>query len=276
MQKGHQCPRHTSVPPVGEPDRLIAGILKRSESIFDTHAARYLSMRGIDAQEVFHALKALVPKGGTPPLEDLRYHPSVLYAHNGVNYGEHPCMIAIISCNEGKIIGLHRTWLDRRHPQKLEVRCKELGDLLPPRKVLGAAIGAIRLFHPTHTMAVAEGVETALSVTQATGMPCWSGVSLPSLASAHGLLPPAGCKTIFFAADNDNEKPNAERLRRQKTDACKRLASAGRGAGVVMKVAVPKKGKPTSGQGTLVCHQWAIDKALLGNTYLRKLYCPLF
>jgi phage/plasmid primase-like uncharacterized protein len=50
------------------------------------------------------------------------------------------------------------------------------------------------------TLAVAEGVETALSYTALSGHPCWATLGTASLEA---FKPPVGVKTIIIAADND-------------------------------------------------------------------------
>jgi phage/plasmid primase-like uncharacterized protein len=91
--------------------------------------------------------------------------------------------------------GLHRTWL----------RPDGLGkaDVTDSKMMLGiCAGGAVRLASAGPVMAVAEGIETALSVQQATGTPTWAALSAPGIEAL--ILPPLPLAAeVTIAADND-------------------------------------------------------------------------
>ncbi len=59
---------------------------------------------------------------------------------------------------------------------------------------------AIRIGKPTKYLAVAEGIETALSVSIATGLPCWSCVNAHLLETVEV---PASVEVVFIFADKD-------------------------------------------------------------------------
>ena len=60
----------------------------------------------------------------------------------------------------------------------------------------------MRLASASHTLAVAEGIETALAVMKATGMPTWAALSTVGLQTL--VLPPAPLASgVFICADND-------------------------------------------------------------------------
>src|SRR5207244_2670964 len=72
-----------------------------------------------------------------------------------------------------------------------------------PKMALGpVGGGAVRLAPITEDgkVAVAEGIETALSYTQLTGRPCWSGVA--AVGIEHLILPDA-VRFVCIAVDND-------------------------------------------------------------------------
>ncbi len=60
--------------------------------------------------------------------------------------------------------------------------------------------GAVRLAGPDKELVLAEGIETALSILQATGKPIWACLSTSGLKAVR--LPPE-TRTIIIAADGD-------------------------------------------------------------------------
>jgi len=103
-----------------------------------------------------------------------------------------PAMIARIDNVDGELIGIHRTWLD----QGLEGRWRRRD-----RAMLGrAAGGAVRLAPAGALLGIAEGLENALAVLQATGMPMWAALSTAGLVSL--ILPPI-VRTVVICADHD-------------------------------------------------------------------------
>ena len=60
--------------------------------------------------------------------------------------------------------------------------------------------GAIRLAAATETLGLAEGVETALSAMQLSGVPTWSCVGARRMAK---ITIPPGVRTVHIFADND-------------------------------------------------------------------------
>lgn len=83
---------------------------------------------------------------------------------------------------------------------------------------------AIRIGKPTKYLAVAEGIETALSVSIATGLPCWSCVNAHLLESVEI---PASVEVVFIFADKDRSlvgtrsaRALRDRLAQKGTMAC--------------------------------------------------------
>lgn len=213
--------------------RVIRAILRDSEVIFGTHGDSYLRGRGINIANIFQISKKLVPPAGDAPLADLRFHPRLSYYHEGSLLGHYPAIIAVIRDVNRGVVGLHRIYLDEKFPQKAVI-LNSVGKEVAPKKAIGTTKGAIRLFHPTVTMAVAEGIETALSVTQATGIPCWGAGSIDNLA--RHFSPDPSCETLYLAADNDSK--DLEKNNRLIRQACERLQKKG----IKIMVATPPKG----------------------------------
>jgi len=118
-------------------------------------------------------------------------------------------MVAGVQAPDGKVIAIQQTWLTRD------------GEKASPRRLttgnLGA--GAVRLGAPARIMGLAEGVETALSAMQMTGMPVWASLGASRLHSVE--LPPEVEQVHIFA---DNDEPGRAAARR----AAQTHANAGR------------------------------------------------
>jgi putative DNA primase/helicase len=107
-----------------------------------------------------------------------------------------PAMIAKVVNVDGELVAVHRTYLlpdgsgkaavDKQH-QKMS-----LGPVAGSSVRLAAAAGT--------TLAVTEGIETGLSVQQATGTPAWAALSAPGIKA---LVLPSSVETVVIYADHD-------------------------------------------------------------------------
>jgi putative DNA primase/helicase len=107
----------------------------------------------------------------------------------------HPLMLAaaVLAGDPPKFAGIHRTFLREDGLGK--------APLNPDKMTLGAIRGAgVPLAPPGPKLAVSEGIETGLSVQQATGIPAWAAVSAGGMQA---LVLPAGVREVIIAADAD-------------------------------------------------------------------------
>jgi hypothetical protein len=176
--------------------RRALELWKEGLPLAETAAAQYLAMRG---------LSELTGVDG----EVLRFHPSCPYGENG----RHPCLLALlrdISTDEPRAI--HRTALT------------PAGDKIG-RMVLGPKVGAaVKLSADEEVstrLAIAEGIETALSGMQLGWRPAWSVVDAAGIAK-FPLLQGIEALTIFV--DND-ESGTGQRRAKECSD---RWTRAGR------------------------------------------------
>jgi hypothetical protein len=186
-----------------------------------TPVERYLESRGLDLGEL----------GGIPPT--IRYLPSQKHPEGG----RWPVMLAPIQAADRRVVGVHRTYLQHDGRGKAPVS--------PAKRMLGQAWGgAVRFAPPAATLAIAEGIETALSIRQVRGdLGVWAALSLGNMAGsglgegrkhptrrddrgrrialpsvepdleASGLQLPEGVETVIFCADADaKDPPSAEAL----------------------------------------------------------------
>ena len=141
--------------------------------------------RPITAGDPVHTY--LHQRGIPLPLADLplvlRYHPHLIYRHEDGHRTYHPTMLARVDDPSGRAVTLHRTYL-ALHGRK--------ADVASPKKLMSPAISgatrgaAIRLYATGDTLAVTEGIETALAVRLATGLPVWAATLRGGYGAAHG------------------------------------------------------------------------------------------
>ena len=105
-----------------------------------------------------------------------------------------PAIVARVSAVDGAFLGVHLTFLTTDGKSNASLGGK--------RKLMlgGTRGGAVRLGEPAGELTVAEGIETALSVVDATGCPTWAALSTSGLVA---LEIPSDVITIRIAADGD-------------------------------------------------------------------------
>lgn len=109
----------------------------------------------------------------------------------------HPAMLAAVRDVSGQLVTLHRTLLTA-DGRKADVHVPKRLMRLPDDRTINGC--AIRFGEPHEVLALAEGIETALSVVVATGLPCWACIC------AHGMEVveiPDGVREVLIFADKD-------------------------------------------------------------------------
>lgn len=143
--------------------------------------------------------------GSIPPA--IRFHlaaPLAYPTEERPNPPTRPAMVAIATAADGKsAAGLHVTALRPDGSGKAP-----LGN---PRRMFGELAGAVVQLAPFPEggeLAVAEGIETALSYRDLTGTPTWAGLSTAGLRR---FVAPMGLKRLVVAADGDDAGLDAAR-----------------------------------------------------------------
>ena len=153
------------------------------EPISGTLAERYLAKRGLS---------------GLGHLDALRFHPKCYYwreEHRPGNPPETwPALLAKVTDLDGRLTGLHRTWLDPATADKAPVS--------PPRKAMGNLLGhGVRIGKPVSVLAAGEGLETMLALHLALPrLPVVAALSANHLAA---LQLPADLRRLYIAVDAD-------------------------------------------------------------------------
>jgi hypothetical protein len=157
-----------------------------SRPIAGTIVETYLRQRGITALH------------GTG---NLRFHPSCYYRPDQRSPTETwPAMIAAVTDLDGKITGVHRTWLDPSGRDKAPIDT--------PRRAMGHLLGNGVRFDKAHdVMAAGEGIETMLSLRCV--LPAMPTVAALSAAHLAAILFPATLRRLYIASDDDPAGHNA-------------------------------------------------------------------
>ncbi len=151
-----------------------------SKPVPGTLAETYLRSRGITASLALPAL---------------RFHPACFYRPDNCMARETwPAMIAAVTDLEGKLTGLHRTYLARDGGGKAPMD--------EPRRAMGNLLGfAVRFGEAADVLAAGEGIETVLSLLSLVpALPMAAGLSSAHLAA---MLFPPQLRRLYILRDND-------------------------------------------------------------------------
>lgn len=119
----------------------------------------------------------------------LRFHPR---ATSIDDRHRRPAVLAALTDLAGDIQGMQITLLSQYGAGKATVPT--------PRRVVGRLVGgAVRLDPLGPALAIAEGVETALSASEALALPAWAALTARNLSL---FTPPEGVQRLIIAADN--------------------------------------------------------------------------
>jgi len=175
-------------------------------------AAARIYHRGIPAAGTPVERYLRVARDYTGPIPDvLRFVPDLWHRESNTRW---PAMIGLVEHDVFGHIAIHRSWLQPDGSAKAPVS--------PDRMTLGPADGgAIRLapIGPNGELALAEGVEDALSFMKLTGQPCWSCLTAGGIES---FVLPAAVRFVAIAPDND------KRGRAAAQNAARRFIAEGR------------------------------------------------
>lgn len=179
-----RAPRKAPARPVQQP--------ATHETLSDYGRALWDACRPVHgtARGYLMARRCVVP----PEDGNLRCHSALKHAVSGYTG---PALVALVTdAVTREPLSLHRTWIQADGRK---------ADVDPPRLVLGGHRkqgGVIRLWPDeavTYGLAVAEGIETALSLAHAY-TPAWACIDAGNLAALPVL---AGIETLLIGADND-------------------------------------------------------------------------
>ena len=168
-------------------------IWRRAVPVPGTLVETYLRARGIT----------------TPIPPSLRYLAAAKHKPTGLIL---PAMVAGVQGPDGRVKAVHRTFLSRNGTGKASVS--------EPKMSLGpVAGGVVRLARANGRLVVSEGIETGLSVLQATGIPTWAALSATNMVNV--ILAP-DIRDVILGPDGDEAGEKGAR------QAAKRFVREGR------------------------------------------------
>jgi phage/plasmid primase-like uncharacterized protein len=181
--------------PVRVPTRASPATAKTNQSVID-YIKNVQAQGEPCAEEVSAYFRSRGLKGYT--FGDLGYRAEEYYSDKKIGRLTLPAMIAIFETADGEEVGVIRTYLDPNGKGK--ARVSEPKKCMAIRK--GATMGAaVRLYTPGDVLGIAEGIETAEAVYQATGTPMWATCSANRLEK---VVVPTSVKEVQVWADDDS------------------------------------------------------------------------
>lgn len=158
-----------------------------------------------DAVHRYLCRRLTVDAFAAPPC--LRLHRSLDYWHDGARIGTFPAMVAPLTAPDGRVVALHRTYLTDDGRKADVPTVKKLTGVAGP--LAGASI---RLSSPQRgVLGVAEGVETGLAASLASGVPTVAAYCANGLAGF--LWPSAVQRLVIFADADDAGREAADKLK---------------------------------------------------------------
>ncbi|BEM49148.1 DNA primase [Serratia marcescens] len=148
-------------------------------SLKDTGADRYLKLRGITSL----------------PQDNVRYCDRQRAAG-----GEYQSIYALATDDKGELCYLHRTLLDGDKKATVAGAPKKMMKLQEDSYLEHASSVAIRMFPPSSTLGIAEGIETALSCHQITQCNTWATLNTTFMKK---FRVPRGVQHLIIFADAD-------------------------------------------------------------------------
>jgi hypothetical protein len=128
----------------------------------------------------------------------IRFHPRLKHP-SGVWL---PAMVAAVEDLRGEIVAIHRTFLKPEGTGKAEVE--------PAKMALGPISGcAVHLTAGGPELVICEGIETGLSILQATGLHVWAALGTGNLGRVELS---AFVREVLIGADNDEPGMSAARI----------------------------------------------------------------
>lgn len=193
--------------------------------------------------------------------EVLRFHAALGYFEENRLVADYPALIAQVSDQGGEAVTIHRTYLTPDGRKAPVESPKKLMRHSLARQMTG---GAIRLMPSGNRLAVTEGIETALAVMEATGIPAWATGNAHLLAT---FQPPAGIEQVLVFADKD--RPSRQHPSGHGQEAARELVTRLWGMGIRAGAIAPALDIPDGKNGI----DWQDVFILLGKSGFPALSC---
>ena len=130
----------------------------------------------------------------------VRFHAELTYKDKAGKRSKHPGIVCTLIDPEGQAVTINRHYLTMKGEKADLAEPKKMFPIPSNRKLPGCAVPTS---HPGEVLDVCEGLETALSVETAMGIPVWPLVNSYLL---EGFIPPACTKAVRIWADKDRKE----------------------------------------------------------------------
>lgn len=163
---------------------LASGCMPASQSPI---VAQYMKNRGLKGEV------GLLPN-------PLYFNPSILHVDGEKNKTWWPSIVAAVTDENYDVVSFHRHYITKDGKKAPVDNAKKM--MPPNNKITGCSI---KLDQPAYLdgvglIGVCEGLETALAVREATGMPMWSGIDAGKMKAMHI---PEDIKMVIIWGDHD-------------------------------------------------------------------------
>ncbi|MCG7871031.1 MAG: toprim domain-containing protein [Candidatus Thiodiazotropha lotti] len=173
---------------------------------------------------LYLARRGLPTKGLNP--EVFRFHPGLLYySEEGERQGKHPALLTRMVNEQGRGVTIHRTYLTTDGEKAVVEMARKI--CLYDEHSHSLSGSAVHLTQPGRVLSVGEGIETMLSVLEATQMPTWATTTASLLAS---LEMPDEVEELWIWADKDRSRAGETFARKL----CERAWAEGRRARIIL------------------------------------------
>jgi len=184
------------------PPTLVSGIIEPLQNQVWRESVSLNDLRAYPARAYFERRRV---KKAAMSACDLRFHCALNYvgADGGV-LGTYGAVLALVRNNAGEPVSIHRTFITKSGLKVDFLGRKNKARKLTPSVNKHSKGRQIRLFQqPKGVIGIAEGLETALAVSQMTGLTVWPTLSTTMLQSFE---PPEGVNTVLVMVDKDRNQ----------------------------------------------------------------------
>ena len=150
------------------------------------------------------------------------------YYGGGKVAGVYDCVVSRITNVGGGLQSYHLVYLTALGEKISNAQAKII--ITPIATITGCSVKIPYSGSGDSSLAIAEGIETAMAVSQDEGIQCWSGISANGMSS---IIIPDSIKTVYIYSDNDSNYVGQA--------AAYKLAARLKASGKEVKVFIPEK-----------------------------------
>jgi len=167
--------------------------------------------------------------------KSVRFHPALMFKHDDGKTDLLPAIVALIKGIDGKAITIHRIYLSPKGEKACGGESKKMFAIPSDRTLVG---GCVETSPTGEDVDICEGLETAMAIETALGIPVWPTVNAYLLENFE---PRLGTKRVFVWADKDTSLAGQQAAANLR----QRLASRG----IAVHIMLPRMDIPSGAKG---------------------------